>query len=70
MKLPRKHTRENTYTATIGNLTFTATGKTRREAEKRMRSTFAKAGRSTIIRNPSTDPMDQCYIDYLNMERV
>jgi hypothetical protein len=66
MKRERKYTRSHTYAATIGNLTLKAEGRTKREAEKRLRTAFANAGRPTII-NVAKEPTDLAYNDLLVM---
>lgn len=68
-KRERKYTRSHSYTATIGGLTLQAEGRTKREAEKRLRTAFANAGRPTIV-NVAKEPTDLAYSDLLTMVQV
>ncbi len=49
MKTPRKHTKDNLYTGTVGNVTILSSGRTKREAIKRLRKLFAAQGVPTLL---------------------
>ena len=67
-KMERKFTRSHTYQGLVGGLALTAEGRTKREAEKRLRTLFANAGRPTVNRNP--EDMELAYTDLLSMEKL
>jgi hypothetical protein len=57
-KLPRKHTSPSIFVGTVGSTTLRAEGRTKREAEKRLRTAFARVGLSTIVRLEGKDRLE------------
>jgi len=54
-KLPRKYTSPSIFVGTVGSHSLRAEGRTKREAEKRLRLAFANVGMPTIIRLEGKD---------------
>lgn len=67
-RLPRKHTKPSLFEGTVLGRSIRAEGRTKREAEKRLRTAFARQGLPTILKNDFVgDGLGPAYEDRMTL---